>query len=114
MDGPLFQSIVPEVTHPVTEDHTVIAQVDQRADELQFDRIAVAQSSMPQVLERVTELENCVWALATELEKFDHRNPQIERARLLLKTRLEIFETSEYLREPADPEKAFFHPEANK
>lgn len=107
--GPLFQSIIPEVTHPVVDDHTVIAQVEQQAELLQFDRIARAQSSAPQVVQRVTELENCLWSLATELEKYDHRNPQIERAKLLLNNQLEIFETSEYLREPEHPERAFFH-----
>jgi len=39
-----------------------------------------------------------LWALAEELTRFDPRNPQVERAKLLLKNRLEILDSSEPLR----------------
>jgi hypothetical protein len=111
-DAPLSQ--LPSVTHPKNDGTAAVTEMDQRADLLEFDKVAIAQSSAPQVVARVTELENCMWALAEELIRFDPRNPQIERAKLLLKNRLEIFESSEYIRQlkPAGedyPGQAYFH-----
>jgi len=99
MAGPLSQ--IPMNVHPVPKaDDTVAEQFIERIDgETSFDQIAKAQSSMPQVVERITDLENCVWALAEQLTRVDPRNPQIERAKLLLKNRLEILDSSETLRE---------------
>ena len=78
--------------HPVPKsDHTVAEHYIEQIDgETTFDQVAKAQSSMPQVVAHITELENCLWALAEQLTRLDPRNPQIERATLLLKNRLEI------------------------
>jgi hypothetical protein len=38
-----------------------------------------------------------VWALAEQLTRLDPRNPHIERAKLLLKNRLEILDSSKPL-----------------
>lgn len=99
MAGPLSQ--VPMNVHPVPKaDDTVAEQFIEQIDgETTFDQVAKAQSSMPQVVERITELENCLWALAEQLTRLDPRNPQIERAKLLLKNRLEILDSSKPLRE---------------
>ena len=99
MAGPLSQ--MPMNVHPDQKaDNTVTELFVERVDgEMTFDQVAKAQASMPQVVKRVTELENCIWALAEELNRFDHRNPIIERAKLLLKNRLEILDSSEPLRE---------------
>ena len=99
MAGPLSQ--MPMNVHPVPkEDRTVAEQfVEQIDGEMTFDQVAKAQSSMPQVVKRITELENCLWALAEQLTEVDPRNPQIERAKLLLKNRLEILDSSKPLRE---------------
>ena len=99
MAGPLSQ--VPMNVHPVPKsDNTVAEQfVEQIDGETTFDQVAKAQSSMPQVVKRITELENCLWALAEQLTRLDPRNPQIERAKLLLKNRLEILDSSKPLRE---------------
>jgi hypothetical protein len=94
MAGPLSQ--MPMNVHPVPKsDDTVAEQFIERIDgETTFDQVAKAQSSMPQVVKRITELENCVWALAEQLTRVDPRNRQIERAKLLLKNRLEILDSS--------------------
>jgi hypothetical protein len=99
MAGPLSQ--MPTSVHPVPKsDDTVAEQFIERIDgETTFDQVAKAQSSMPQVVKRITELENCVWALAEQLTRVDPRNLQIERARLLLKNRLEILDSSKALQE---------------
>lgn len=69
MAGPLSQ--IPMNVHPVPKaDNTVAEQFIQQIDgETTFDRVAKAQSSMPQIVKRVTELENCLWALAEELSR---------------------------------------------
>lgn len=97
MAGPLSQ--MPMNVHPVPKaDNTVAEQFIEQIDgETSFDQIAKAQSSMPQIVKRVTELENCLWALAEELNRRDPRNPQVERAKLLLKNRLEILDSSKPL-----------------
>jgi len=97
MAGPLSQMAMN--LHPDPKaDNTVAEQFIERIDgETTFDQVAKAQSSMPQVVERITELENCVWALAEQLTRVDPRNPQIERAKLLLKNRLEILDSSKPL-----------------
>jgi len=99
MAGPLSQ--MPMNVHPVPKADNTVAEkfIEQIDGETSFDQIAKAQSSMPQVVERITNLENCVWALAEQLTRFDPRNPQIERAKLLLKNRLEILDSSDVVRE---------------
>src|SRR5690242_9272114 len=99
MAGPLSQ--MPMDVHPIPKaDNTVAEQFIERIDgETTFDQVAKAQSSTPQVVKRITELENCVWALAEQLTRLDPRNPQIERAKLLLKNRLEILDSSKPLQE---------------
>jgi hypothetical protein len=99
MAGPLSQ--MPMNVHPNPKsDNTVAEEFVERIDgETSFDQIAKAQASMPQVVQRLTELENCLWALAEELHRFDARNPEIERAKLLLKNKLEILDSSKPLQE---------------
>lgn len=99
MAGPLSQ--MPMNVHPNPKvDETVAEQFIEQIDgETTFDQVAKAQSSMPQVVKRITELENCLWALAEQLTRVDPRNPQIERAKQLLKNRLEILDSSKPLRE---------------
>lgn len=98
MAGPLSQ--MPMNVHPVPKSDDTVAEqfIEQIDGETTFDQVAKAQSSMPQVVKRITQLENCLWALAEELNRRDPRNPQVERAKLLLKNRLEILDSSEPLR----------------
>jgi|ERR671924_774720 hypothetical protein len=97
MTGPLSQ--MPMNVHPVPKSDETVAEhfIEQIDGETSFDQIAKAQSSMPQIVKRVTELENCLWVLAEELNRRDPRNPQVERAKLLLKNRLEILDSSKPL-----------------
>ena len=76
MAGPLSQ--MPMNVHPDPKaDRTVAEEFVEHIDgETTFDQVAKAQSSMPQVVERITQLENCMWALAEELNRLDPRNPQ--------------------------------------
>jgi len=112
MTGPLSQ--MPTNVHPERKTDDTVAEllVEHVDGETSFDQIARAQASMPQVVERITELENCLWAVAEELVRFDPRNPQIERAKLVLKNRLEIFDSSKPLQEgkkdPFDPLNSFW------
>jgi hypothetical protein len=102
MAGPLSQ--MPTRLHPDPKsDNTVAEEFVERVDgETSFDQIAKAQSSMPHVVKRVTDLENCIWALAEELGKHDPRNPQIEQAKLLLKNKLEVFDSSKPFQDSAE------------
>ena len=107
MAGPLSQ--MPMNVHPNPKvDETVAEQFIEQIDgETTFDQVAKAQSSMPQVVKRITELENCLWALAEELNRHDPRNPQVERAKLLLKNRLEIPDSSKALPEGHEQRKKY-------
>lgn len=98
MAGPLSQ--MPMNVHPVQKsDNTVAEQFIEQIDgETTFDQVAKAQSSMPQVVKRIAELENCLWALAEQMTRLEPKNPQIERAKLLLKNQMEILDSSKPLR----------------
>jgi hypothetical protein len=80
-------------------DQTVAAQyVEQVEGEVQMDAYVKAQTSAPQVVRRITELENCIWRLCDELSRVDGHNPLLAEAALVLKNRLEV-----------DPEAHRFH-----
>lgn len=98
MAGPLSQ--MPMNMHADPKGDNTIAEqfIEQIDGETSFDQIAKAQSPTPQVIERITELENCRWALAEQGTRLHPRNPQIEPAKLLLKNRLKILNSSEPLR----------------
>ncbi len=72
------------------DEAAVTEQVDQIPGELDVDRVIKAQLSAPQVTQRIAELEDCLWALAQEVVRFDPRSLAAERAKLLLKNSLEI------------------------
>jgi predicted CoA-binding protein len=72
------------------DEAAVTEQVDQIPGELDVDRVIKAHLSAPQVIRRITELEDCLWAVAQELLRFDPRSVSAERAKLLLKNSLEI------------------------
>ena len=71
-------------------DVDVAAQVEfieQLPGDTEFDQIAKAQASAPQVRARILALEDCLRSLVGALidhEKSDH-SPLVERARFLLK-----------------------------
>ena len=68
----------------------ITEQVEQIPGELDVDRVIKAQLSAPEVVRRITELEDCLWAVTAELFKLNPQSSSAERARLLLKNSLEI------------------------
>jgi hypothetical protein len=89
--------VVPQVIHPVNNDETTIAEyVEKIEGEVALDTYVKAQTSAPEVVKRITELENCLQRLTSAvraLQEFD-RHPELrapaEEAKLLLKNRLEV------------------------
>jgi predicted CoA-binding protein len=72
------------------DETAVTEQVEQIPGELDLDRVIKARLSAPEVTQRITELEDCLWALTQELQRLDPKSAVIERAKLVLKNRLEI------------------------
>lgn len=68
-------------------------QAESVPGEVALDAVIRAQSTAPQIIKRITELENCLWALAEFLERGgseEQRQALLQRARETLKARLEI------------------------
>jgi hypothetical protein len=97
----------PNVNHGLfneQSDQTAAAQyIEQIEGEVQMDAYVKAQTSAPQVVKRITELENCIWRLCAELSRFDEHNQVLVEAALVLKNRLEV-----------DPEAHRFHSQLGK
>ena len=92
--------------HDPTPDETAVTeQMEQIPGELDVDRVIKAQVAAPQVSQRITELENCLWAAAEELFRLDPKSATAERAKLVLKNRLEI-ETGGPVSLPSPPRPA--------
>jgi hypothetical protein len=72
------------------DEAAITEQVEQIPGELDVDRVIKAQLSSTQIRRRITELEDCLCATAQELLRFDPRSASAERAKLLLKNRVEI------------------------
>lgn len=71
------------------EEAVVTEQVEHIPGELDVDRVIKAHLSAPHVVQRIAELEDCLWALTQELLNYDRTSPSVERAKLLLKNCLE-------------------------
>ncbi len=76
------------------DDVDVAAQVEfveQLPGETEFDEIAKARVNAPQVRKRILELEDCLCAVADALAAHESEtSPLVERAKFLLKNRLEV------------------------
>lgn len=92
--------VVPQVVHPVNDGETTISEyVEKIEGEVALDTYVKAQVSAPEVVKRITELENSLQRLAsavmTSVE--GSKNPELraaaEEAKLVLKNRLEIDES---------------------
>jgi hypothetical protein len=90
---------VPQVVHPVNDGETTITEhIEKVEGEVALDTYVKAQTSAPEVVRRITELENCLQRLATAVmtSTHDDRHPELraaaEEAKLLLKNRLEVDE----------------------
>lgn len=68
-------------------------QAEAAPGEVALDAVVRAQSTAPQIARRIEDLETCLWAFADYLER--HPSDEegfalVERAREVLKSRLEI------------------------
>jgi hypothetical protein len=96
-----FASIVPQVVHPVNDGETTIAEhIEKIEGEVALDTYVKAQTSAPEVLKRISELENCLQRLASAVMASirDDGHPELraaaEEAKLVLKNRLEVDESN--------------------
>ena len=92
--------VVPQVVHPVNDGETTISQYEEKIEgEVALDAYVKAQTSAPEVVKRITELENSLQRLAnavlasSEIEKHPDVRAIAEEAKLLLKNRLEVDDT---------------------
>jgi len=85
------------VPHPVSDGETTVTEhIEKIEGEVALDEYVRAQTSAPQVVKRITELEDCLQRLAnavfTSIDVGTH--PELraaaEEAKLVLKNRLEV------------------------
>jgi hypothetical protein len=89
--------VVPQVVHPQNDGETTISQyVEKIEGEVALDSYVRAQTSAPEVVKRITELENSLQRLASavmtssDLDKHPELRAAVEDAKLVLKNRLEV------------------------
>ena len=92
--------VVPQVVHPVNDGETTITEhIEKIEGEVALDSYVKAQTSAPEVVKRITELENCLHHLASAVLNSAEavRDPELraaaEQAKFVLKNRVEIDET---------------------
>src|ERR1700720_416512 len=91
--------VVPQVVHPVNHGETAITeQIEKVEGEVALDTYVKAQTSAPEVVKRITELENCLWRVAnavltlSDVDKHPELRAAAEEAKLVLKNQLEVDE----------------------
>jgi hypothetical protein len=89
--------IIPRGVQPANDGETNVTQyVEKIEGEVELDAYVKAQTSAPEVVKRITELENCLWRLADaisssmNLDGHPGLRAAVEEATLLLKNRLEV------------------------
>jgi len=92
--------IVPKVVHPRIDGEAAITEYIEKIEgEVALDSYVKAQTSAPEVVKRINELENCLQRLANAALALSNiaRRPELraiaEEAKLLLKNRLEVDDT---------------------
>ena len=100
-----LRAILPRLRHPVNDGETVIVEYVERIEgQVELDTYVKAQTSAPEVVKRITELETCLQRLASAVSKSDalESNEDLraaaEDAKLVLKNRLEIDESKHRFR----------------
>jgi hypothetical protein len=93
-------SIIPQYVHQVNDGETIITEhIEKIEGEVALDTYVKAQTSAPEVLKRITELENCLQRLASavlssgDVDKHSELRTAAEEAKLVLKNRLEVDDT---------------------
>jgi hypothetical protein len=96
--------VVPQVVHPRNDGETTITEhIEKIEGEVALDTYVKAQISAPEVVKRITELENCLQRLASAVmtsthdDKYPELRAAAEEAKLVLKNRLEIDESKHRL-----------------
>src|SRR3984957_19715531 len=89
--------ILPRVVHPVNDGETAMTEYIEKIDgEVALDNYVKAQTSAPEVVKRITELENCLWRMAdavlssSDVDRHPELRAAAEQAKLVLKNRLEV------------------------
>jgi dTDP-4-dehydrorhamnose reductase len=89
--------VVPQVIHSMNDGQTTITEYLEKVEgEVALDRYVKAQTSAPEVVKRITELENCLQRLANavlnsrNVEKYTDLRTAAEEAKFVLKNRLEV------------------------
>ena len=97
--------VVPQVVHPVNDGETTVTEpIEKIEGEVALDTYVKAQTSAPEVVKRITDLENCLWRLADAVLHSSGmgRHPDLraaaEQAKLVLKNRLEMDESKHRFR----------------
>jgi hypothetical protein len=97
--------VVPQVIHPKNDGETYIAEhIEKIEGEVALDAYVKAQASAPEVVKRITELENSLQHLANavstsvNLDKHLELRTAVEEAKLILKNRLEVDESKHRFR----------------
>jgi hypothetical protein len=92
--------IAPRVMHRDDVEETAIAlQIEKIEGEVALDAYVKAQTSAPEVVKRITELENSLQRLANaafllrDCEEHPELRAMAEEAKLILKNRLEVDNT---------------------
>src|SRR5215813_2431908 len=85
------------IPHPTEEYETsVVSHIEKIEGEVARDSYVKAQTSAPEVVRRIQELENCLWRLANatfasvDVDKFPELRIAAEEAQLALNNRLVI------------------------
>jgi hypothetical protein len=92
--------IAPGGGNPVNDAETIISQyVEKIEGEVALDAYVRAQISAPEVVKRITELEDCLQRVAnavlesSDIDKHRELRAVAEEAKLVLKNRLEVDDT---------------------
>ena len=85
---------------PINDGETTISEyVEKREGEVALDAYVRAQVSAPEVVKRITELENCLLRVAnavlaaSDIDEHPELRAAAEEAKLVLKNRLEVDNT---------------------
>jgi len=99
-DNDPLAGIVPRRAHPRIDGETTVTEhIEKIEGEVALDSYVKAQTSAPQVVKRINELENCLQRLANavlasnEICKHPELRSAAEEAKLILKNRLEVDDT---------------------
>jgi hypothetical protein len=89
--------VIPQVIHPVKDDETqIVAYIEKVEGEVALDAYVKAQMSAPEIVKRITDLENCIQRMANAILAYTDalQQPDLhalaEQGTLLLKERLAV------------------------